>query len=180
MARCPLYRYKKCNYADSLPDREVYNFVHYMCRGKGTQLNGWKNCTKYYEIDPIDIAKKEHRNMKIGIAIGIVIGLLSLIEYKSVNQPELIGATGTIGRIGVIRVIMGVLTYFGICAFYGIGLASISVTVYAIQDLFDDMGCSIPSIILYLFVLSCLVVFGVTSIVGIVRYFKRRRLFKQT
>jgi len=147
---CPLC--SKCEYLENLPSGSAkYSQTHHYCHSR----NGWNDCPVLDRSKiplPMEIAKKEQRNMIIGIVIGIVIGFIT-------------GISGGIG-VGFLGVIIG--------AIYGIGFSSISETFDALDDFFGRNGCL--SVILFLFVMPFLVGFGITSIVGIVRYFKRKQL----
>ena len=145
---------------------EKMRLEHCICDERGTIPDQWQECEKYASIpidSPIEIAKKENCNMKIGIVIGVVIGII-------------MGILGIIEREESIAIIG-----FIICPIYGIGISSISVTINAIEDfiesLFGGTGCLI-TILLWLFAMPYLFGFGVISIVGIVRYFKRRHLLQ--
>ena len=178
MGKCPLYG--KCTIDASLlasvgaEDKasERYKYDHVLCQGKGTPPNQWEGCIKYspnsiMQETPFEIAKKEDRNMKIGILIGAFFGVLWWIKIYNLDvdgdNPFL---------------------YFIFFTIYGIGFSSISITINAIQkfieNLIGDFGCIIP-VLLYVFVapyISCLL--PITLIVGIVRYFKRRPMLKYT
>ena len=148
--------------------KDKYAIAHTFCDTR----NNWQGCPAYSITDsssgdysetlndPIEVAKEEDRNMKIGIVIGVSIGLIFGFLYGEVLIGFIAGAI------------------------YGIGFSSIIVTIKPIQEfvgnLFgDSLGC-ILSFLLYVFVLPFLVGYLITTIVGIIRYFKRRPLLTQS
>jgi hypothetical protein len=164
MGKCPLYSKCTSTVDGSLFDNPAdrFRYEHDICKGRGDPPDQWLNCVKYEPTevpDEVTVAKKEDRNMKIGIVIGFIAGL-------------------------VLWILNGAFLFLIFFTIYGIGFSSITVTVNAIEEFIEKLigdtghiGC-LP-ILLYVFVapfIACWL--PVTSIVGIVRHIKRRDLLK--
>lgn len=189
MGKCPIRR--KCTGIDKellikhsvSPERLEYHFgserlefEHFFCEGKGRIIDRWSECAKFNpnlvleEHDPI----KENRNMKIGIYLGIIIGVILFLTIEDLRWYD-----------GVSGVLLGIVTGIAVGAFYGIGFSSIWLTISSsflfLKEWFSRLGCLgvIALCLIYYFAIPFAAIFGVFTIVGIVRYFIRRRYLKK-
>jgi len=118
--------------------------------------DSWDVCPLYSHEKHIVAAKKGQRNMKIGIVLGIVLGfIIGILIGEGMIGAALIGS------------IIG--------AIYGLGFSSILKTLGAIEDIFDKEGCCIV-VVLYPVLIPIVVGLGITTIVGIVGFFKRQEI----
>jgi len=77
MAKCPLYR--NCSFESSLRGSEGYSHRHFICEGKGTIPDKWRECPMY---DPAKIPAKTSSSSGNGkgcLILGSILGLVVCI-----------------------------------------------------------------------------------------------------
>ena len=154
--------------AVSLGDDEAKEFLQNMSNKEQEDLN-----------DRIEIAKKENHNMMIGIIIGAIIGAI-------------IGVIAGILEGFELESIGGIIVGIGVCAIFGIGFSSIWISIkgafFWLKTFADDIfGVKFGEKLYYPFriiyypfcAILALYAIYVSPIVGIIRYFKRRRLLRE-